>query len=119
MTILNEILSGQLCLLINIYLSFQFSASISENSLSSEILRIQALDADEEFSDNWLAEFFFISGNEDNYFEIVTDPATNQGILRVIKVWINTVVQTLNHIKIVLIVKKYEKLTALSVKYLK
>uniref|UniRef100_A0A8C3LAM6 Desmoglein 1 n=1 Tax=Chrysolophus pictus TaxID=9089 RepID=A0A8C3LAM6_CHRPC len=62
-----------------------FSASISENSLSSEILRIQALDADEEFSDNWLAEFFFISGNEDNYFEIVTDPATNQGILRVIK----------------------------------
>uniref|UniRef100_A0A8C3L6Y6 Desmoglein 1 n=1 Tax=Chrysolophus pictus TaxID=9089 RepID=A0A8C3L6Y6_CHRPC len=59
--------------------------SISENSLSSEILRIQALDADEEFSDNWLAEFFFISGNEDNYFEIVTDPATNQGILRVIK----------------------------------
>ncbi|NXG02673.1 DSG1A protein, partial [Sakesphorus luctuosus] len=62
-----------------------FSASISENSLSSELLRIQALDADEEFTDNWLAEFFFISGNEDNYFEIVTDRATNQGILRVIK----------------------------------
>ncbi|NWS81280.1 DSG1A protein, partial [Toxostoma redivivum] len=58
---------------------------ISENSLSSELLRIQALDADEEFTDNWLAEFFFISGNEDNCFEIVTDRATNQGILRVIK----------------------------------
>ncbi|NXN28772.1 DSG1A protein, partial [Nycticryphes semicollaris] len=62
-----------------------FSASISENSLSSELIRIQALDADEEFTDNWLAEFFFISGNEDNWFEIVTDRATNQGILRVIK----------------------------------
>ncbi|NXJ01627.1 DSG1 protein, partial [Psophia crepitans] len=62
-----------------------FSVSISENSLSSELLRIQALDADEEFTDNWLAEFFFISGNEDNWFEIVTDRATNQGILRVIK----------------------------------
>ncbi|KFP16468.1 Desmoglein-1-alpha, partial [Egretta garzetta] len=62
-----------------------FSASISENSLSSELLRIQALDADEEFTENWLAEFFFISGNEDNCFEIVTDRATNQGILRVIK----------------------------------
>ncbi|NXT34040.1 DSG1 protein, partial [Pelecanoides urinatrix] len=62
-----------------------FSASISENSLSSELLRIQALDADEDFTDNWLAEFFFISGNEDNWFEIVTDRATNQGILRVIK----------------------------------
>ncbi|NXI49707.1 DSG1A protein, partial [Chloroceryle aenea] len=62
-----------------------FSASISENSLSSELLRIQALDADEEFTDNWLAEFFFISGNEDNCFEIVTDRSTNQGVLRVIK----------------------------------
>ncbi|NWI92276.1 DSG1A protein, partial [Pitta sordida] len=62
-----------------------FSTSISENSLSSELLRIQALDADEEFTDNWLAEFFFISGNEDNCFEIITDRATNQGILRVIK----------------------------------
>ncbi|NXS30267.1 DSG1A protein, partial [Pomatostomus ruficeps] len=62
-----------------------FSASIAENSLSSELLRIQALDADEEFTDNWFAEFFFISGNEDNCFEIVTDRATNQGILRVIK----------------------------------
>ncbi|NXS40407.1 DSG1A protein, partial [Balaeniceps rex] len=62
-----------------------FSASISENSLSSELLRIQALDADEEFTDNWFAEFFFISGNEDNLFEIVTDRATNQGILKVVK----------------------------------
>ncbi|XP_019402923.1 PREDICTED: desmoglein-1-like [Crocodylus porosus] len=62
-----------------------YSARISENSLSSELLRIQALDADEEFSDNWLAEFYFLSGNEDNCFEIVTDRATNQGILRVIK----------------------------------
>ncbi|NXF38996.1 DSG4 protein, partial [Nyctibius bracteatus] len=70
-----------------------FSASISENSLSSDLLRIQALDADEEFTDNWLAEFFFISGNEDNCFEIVTDRATNQGILRVIKVCINIVIQ--------------------------
>uniref|UniRef100_A0A8C8RNM6 Desmoglein 1 n=1 Tax=Pelusios castaneus TaxID=367368 RepID=A0A8C8RNM6_9SAUR len=62
-----------------------YSASIEENVLNSELLRIQVIDADEEFTDNWLAEFFFLSGNEDNYFEIITDPATNQGILRVIK----------------------------------
>uniref|UniRef100_A0A8C3I7L3 Desmoglein 1 n=1 Tax=Chrysemys picta bellii TaxID=8478 RepID=A0A8C3I7L3_CHRPI len=62
-----------------------YSATIVENSLSSELLRIQVLDADEQYSDNWLAEFFFISGNEDNCFEFVTDPATNEGILRVIK----------------------------------
>ncbi|KAM7177038.1 desmoglein-1-like [Macrochelys suwanniensis] len=62
-----------------------YSASIVENSLSSEVLRIQAIDADDEFSDNWIAEFFFISGNQDNCFEFVTDPATNEGILRVVK----------------------------------
>ncbi|KAG6933656.1 desmoglein 1 [Chelydra serpentina] len=63
-----------------------YSASIVENSLSSEVLRIQAMDADDEFSDNWIAEFFFISGNQDNCFEFVTDPVTNEGILRVVKV---------------------------------
>nr|XP_032634885.1 desmoglein-1-gamma-like [Chelonoidis abingdonii] len=62
-----------------------YSATIVENSLSSELLRIQVLDADEQFSDNWLAEFFFIAGNEENCFEFITDPATNEGILRVIK----------------------------------
>uniref|UniRef100_A0A8C3SL09 Desmoglein 1 n=1 Tax=Chelydra serpentina TaxID=8475 RepID=A0A8C3SL09_CHESE len=62
-----------------------YSASIVENSLSSEVLRIQAMDADDEFSDNWIAEFFFISGNQDNCFEFVTDPVTNEGILRVVK----------------------------------
>uniref|UniRef100_A0A8D0GU47 Desmoglein 1 n=1 Tax=Sphenodon punctatus TaxID=8508 RepID=A0A8D0GU47_SPHPU len=59
--------------------------SISENTLSSEMFRIQAIDADEEFTDNWKAVFFFISGNEGGFFDIVTDPATNQGIVRCIK----------------------------------
>uniref|UniRef100_A0A8D0L7P6 Desmoglein 1 n=1 Tax=Sphenodon punctatus TaxID=8508 RepID=A0A8D0L7P6_SPHPU len=62
-----------------------YSASISENTLSSEMFRIQAIDADEEFTDNWKAVFFFISGNEGGFFDIVTDPATNQGIVRCIK----------------------------------
>ncbi|XP_074841551.1 desmoglein-1-like [Carettochelys insculpta] len=62
-----------------------YSVSIEENALSSELLRIQAFDLDEENSDNWLADFFFLSGNDDNYFEFVTDPITNMGILKVIK----------------------------------
>lgn len=54
--------------------------------MSSELLRFQVIDLDEEFTDNWLAEYFFISGNEGNWFEIQTDARTNEGILKVVKV---------------------------------
>ncbi|XP_026526160.1 desmoglein-1-alpha-like [Notechis scutatus] len=62
-----------------------FSVSILENSLSQELLRIQVFDADQEFTDNWFAEFFFISGNENHNFEITVDRTTNEGILSVVK----------------------------------
>ncbi|XP_054439473.1 desmoglein-3 [Pteronotus mesoamericanus] len=63
----------------------QYSARIEENTLSSELLRFQVIDLDEEFTDNWLAVYFFTSGNEGNWFEIQTDPRTNEGILKVVK----------------------------------
>ncbi|XP_004422477.1 PREDICTED: desmoglein-3 [Ceratotherium simum simum] len=63
----------------------QYSARIEENTLSSELLRFQVIDLDEEFTDNWLAVYFFTSGNEGNWFEIQTDTRTNEGILKVIK----------------------------------
>ncbi|XP_019487167.1 PREDICTED: desmoglein-3 [Hipposideros armiger] len=63
----------------------QYSGHIKENTLSSELLRFQVTDLDEEFTDNWLAEYFFTSGNEGNWFEIQTDPRTNEGILKVVK----------------------------------
>ncbi|XP_070798431.1 desmoglein-4-like [Pituophis catenifer annectens] len=62
-----------------------FSVSILENSLSQELLRIQVFDADQEYTDNWFAEFFFISGNENHNFEITIDRTTNEGILSVVK----------------------------------
>lgn len=65
---------------------FQYTARIEENTLSSELLRFQVIDLDEEFTDNWLAVYFFTSGNEGNWFEIQTDPRTNEGILMVVKV---------------------------------
>ncbi|KAI2650798.1 Desmoglein-2 [Labeo rohita] len=58
-----------------------FSASIDENEAPVEVLRIQALDNDEERTDNWLAEFEIVSGNEDGRFSIETDPKTNMGVL--------------------------------------
>ncbi|XP_059353975.1 desmoglein-2-like protein [Carassius carassius] len=59
----------------------EFSASIDENEAPVEVLRIQALDNDEESTDNWLAEFDIVSGNEDGRFSIQTDPKTNMGVL--------------------------------------
>lgn len=50
------------------------------------MLRFQVIDLDEEFTDNWLAEYFFTSGNDGNWFEIQTDLTTNEGILKVVKV---------------------------------
>ncbi|OWK57085.1 Desmoglein-2 [Lonchura striata] len=62
-----------------------FEASIEENRANVEILRIKVFDKDEEFSDNWLANFTFVSGNEGGFFKIVTDTQTNEGILTVVK----------------------------------
>ncbi|XP_010140525.1 PREDICTED: desmoglein-2, partial [Buceros rhinoceros silvestris] len=65
--------------------SHAFEGSIEENRANVEILRIKVFDKDEEFSDNWLANFSFVSGNEGGYFRIVTDAQTNEGILTVVK----------------------------------
>ncbi|XP_046527354.1 desmoglein-3 [Equus quagga] len=68
-----------------IFRESQYSARIEENTLSSELIRFQVVDRDEEFTDNWLAVYFFTSGNEGEWFEIQTDPRTNEGILKVVK----------------------------------
>ncbi|NXB64861.1 DSG2 protein, partial [Struthidea cinerea] len=65
--------------------SHTFEGSIEENRANVEIMRIKVFDRDEEFSDNWLANFTFVSGNEDGFFQIVTDTQTNEGILTVVK----------------------------------
>ncbi|TRY54212.1 hypothetical protein DNTS_030475 [Danionella cerebrum] len=58
-----------------------FECSVEENTKNIEVLRIQAIDADLIYSENWLAVFTIISGNEGGYFSITTDHKTNQGIL--------------------------------------
>lgn len=54
--------------------------------MNSELMRLKAIDLDEEGTDNWLAKYVILSGNDGNWFEIQTDPRTNEGILRVVKV---------------------------------
>ncbi|KFR06288.1 Desmoglein-2, partial [Nipponia nippon] len=65
--------------------SRNFERTIEENRANVEILRIKAFDKDEKFSDNWLANFSFVSGNEGGFFHIVTDTQTNEGILTLVK----------------------------------
>ncbi|XP_046942859.1 desmoglein-2 [Lynx rufus] len=58
---------------------------VKENEANVEVTRIKVSDADEIGSDNWLANFTFISGNEMGYFHIETDTQTNEGIVTLIK----------------------------------
>uniref|UniRef100_A0A8C9RL78 Desmoglein 2 n=1 Tax=Scleropages formosus TaxID=113540 RepID=A0A8C9RL78_SCLFO len=58
-----------------------YEGSIEENTANMEVMRFKAIDADLEYTDNWLAQYEIISGNEAGYFSIETDPKTNEGVL--------------------------------------
>lgn len=61
---------------------------MDENVADVVVMKIKALDKDLENSDNWLTVFTIAKGNEDNLFSIETDKKTNEGILKLIKVFI-------------------------------
>ncbi|XP_063307517.1 desmoglein-2 isoform X2 [Pelobates fuscus] len=68
------------------YLEYEeYEGSVEENTANVEIVRMKAIDLDEEFTDNWLANFTIISGNEGGHFEIIRDSKTNEGILMIVK----------------------------------
>ncbi|XP_074545677.1 desmoglein-2-like protein [Halichoeres trimaculatus] len=62
-----------------------YEGSVMENTINVEVMRIKALDMDMIYTDNWLAVFQIISGNEGGYFSISTDAKTNEGILMINK----------------------------------
>lgn len=59
---------------------------MEENTINKEVMRFKTFDMDLVNTDNWLADFKIISGNEAGYFNITTDPKTNEGILIIQKV---------------------------------
>lgn len=59
---------------------------MEENTVGMEVLRIKATDMDLSYTDNWLAVFEIVSGNEGGYFNITTDAKTNEGIITINKV---------------------------------
>ncbi|XP_069813770.1 desmoglein-4-like [Dendropsophus ebraccatus] len=62
-----------------------YSVQIKENMVGLTGLRMKVFDADEMFSDNWIAVFDIVSGNDGGWFAIETDAETNEGYLRVVK----------------------------------
>ncbi|XP_062916270.1 desmoglein-2-like isoform X2 [Mobula hypostoma] len=62
-----------------------YEVTVEENVLASEILRMEVQDRDLEFTDNWLAHFDIIEGNEQEHFKIEVDNRTNVGILNLQK----------------------------------
>nr|XP_020848218.1 desmoglein-2 isoform X2 [Phascolarctos cinereus] len=62
-----------------------YEGTIEENQANVEVMRIKVTDLDEVGSDNWLANFTFLSGNEGGYFRVETDTKTNEGIVTLIK----------------------------------
>ncbi|XP_063075438.1 desmoglein-2-like protein [Engraulis encrasicolus] len=58
-----------------------YEANVMENTFNVTVLKIKALDLDLIHTDNWLAIFTIVSGNEAGYFTITTDKKTNEGIL--------------------------------------
>ncbi|KAM8850390.1 desmoglein-2-like protein [Spinachia spinachia] len=62
-----------------------YEGSIQENTINVEVMRIKAVDMDLIHTDNWLAVFEIVSGNEAGYFSITTDSETNEGIIMIHK----------------------------------
>ncbi|XP_072460577.1 desmoglein-2 [Notamacropus eugenii] len=62
-----------------------YEGIVEENQANVEVMRIKVTDLDEVGSDNWLANFTFLSGNEGGYFHVETDSQTNEGIVTLIK----------------------------------
>ncbi|XP_073346746.1 desmoglein-2-like protein [Pagrus major] len=62
-----------------------YEGSVEENTIGVEVMRIKALDMDMMYTENWLAVFELISGNEAGYFTITTDSKTNEGIIMINK----------------------------------
>lgn len=62
-----------------------YSVNFAENMIGLTDLRMKVFDADEMYTDNWIAVFEIVSGNEGGWFVIDTDAQTNEGILRIVK----------------------------------
>ncbi|KAM9785357.1 cadherin-like protein 26 [Neosynchiropus ocellatus] len=62
-----------------------YSGKVLEAVTKDDVLRVGVNDKDEPNTPGWEAEYTIIKGNEMENYKIVTDPATNEGVLAVVK----------------------------------
>ncbi|CAL9703479.1 unnamed protein product [Knipowitschia caucasica] len=63
----------------------EYTGVVNESVTANDVVRVSVDDKDNPLTPGWRAKYYFISGNDDNNYEIVTDPKTNEGVLSVVK----------------------------------
>ncbi|XP_044155779.1 cadherin-4 isoform X1 [Bufo gargarizans] len=62
-----------------------FSGEIPENRIDVIVANLTVVDRDQPYTPNWNAIYKIISGDPAGHFTVKTDPATNEGIVTVVK----------------------------------
>ncbi|XP_060930148.1 cadherin-like protein 26 [Limanda limanda] len=63
----------------------KFYGEVYESQPKKDVLRVEVEDKDTLHTPGWRAKYFFVDKKEDEYFQIETDPETNEGVLNFIK----------------------------------
>ncbi|CAH2303188.1 cadherin 26 [Pelobates cultripes] len=62
-----------------------YNLTVKEGEVIKELLRIKVEDKDLPHTPAWQAKFKLLTGNENNNYNLTTDPITNEGVLDIIK----------------------------------
>lgn len=67
------------------FMEDHYNIQIPENQVKWGVLYLPVQDRDSPFTPAWRTQFNILDGNEEEHFDVMTDPETNQGVLNVIK----------------------------------
>ncbi|KAM3922339.1 cadherin-like protein 26 [Leptodactylus fuscus] len=68
-----------------VFTTDKYELSVHEGEVKNDILRLKVEDKDAPKTPAWRAKFKILTGNDDQNYNLTTDPVTNEGILSIIK----------------------------------